>query len=102
MKFADEFAQQMENMLRELATALDPSGSAGRADASASKPKEETNRSKPPFAEKIVERTASALSNLAEGKTDTAEELGDAFQTRLNAAMARLHSSDTSLQVNYW
>jgi hypothetical protein len=97
MKFANEFARQMEDMLRGLATALDPSGPADGANASDPKPREQTDR----LAGKTVERTASALSDSAEGKPIAAEELGDAFQTRLNAAMERLHSSDTSLQVGY-
>ena len=101
MEFASEFARQMEDMLREMATTLESSGDA--ASASDPKSSEEADRLKSPFAEKIVERTTNALSDLVEGKT-TAEELGDTFQTRLNAAMAHLHRSDTNLQVscNCW
>jgi hypothetical protein len=90
----------MEDMLRGLATALDPSGSTGDASASGSKSREETDPQKSPSVEKVVERTARALSDLAGDKPSTAEDFGDAFQTRLTAAMERLHLSDTGLQVS--
>jgi len=99
MEFANEFARQMEDMLRDLATTLESSGPAGGASASDPKSSGETDRLKSPFAEGFVERTTNALSDLVEDKT-TPEELGDAFQTRLNAAMARLQLSDTNMQAD--
>ncbi|KAH9975510.1 Pex19 protein family-domain-containing protein [Lactifluus volemus] len=64
-EFANELARQMEDMLRGLATALDRQALQAR------------------------------LSDLAGDRPSTAEDSEDPFQTRLKAAMERLHLSDT-------
>jgi hypothetical protein len=84
----------MEDMLLGLATALDPSGSTGGASASGSKSREETDPQESPSVEKVVEQTGTG------DETSTTDDFEVAFQTRLKAAMERLHMSDT--QVSRW
>jgi hypothetical protein len=95
--FANELARQIEDILRRLATVLDPSGSTGGPSASGSKSGEETDPQKPPS---VVEQTARGLSGLAGDRPSTAEDFGDPFQTRLKAAMEHLHLSDTGPPVS--
>ncbi|KAH9963690.1 hypothetical protein BGW80DRAFT_1463023 [Lactifluus volemus] len=93
-EFANELARQIEDTLRRLATALDLSGSSGGPSASGSKSGEETDPQKSPS---VVEhwQAARGLSDLAGDRLCTAEDFGDPFQTRVKAAMERLHLSDT-------
>jgi hypothetical protein len=87
----------MEDMLRGLATALDPSGSTGGLNASGSNSGEEIDPQKSPS---VDEQTARGLSDLAGDRPSTAEDSEDPFQTRLKAAMERLHLSDTGPPVS--
>jgi len=102
--FAEEFARQMEAMLRDMVTPQDPSStadSAGTGDASAGEDKTREEAFRAAWEEILVKSMDDALSGLSDGaKSDTADDSQEAFQKSLQEATERLHRSDTELQAD--
>ncbi|KAI0266429.1 Pex19 protein family-domain-containing protein [Gloeopeniophorella convolvens] len=99
--FAQEFARQMESMLRELATPESASNVASGSGATAAEG-DDTERDKAfraAWEAMLVEGMDGALGGLSEGK-DVADTSEDAFQKNVREAMERLHKSDANLQAD--
>ncbi|KAI0300478.1 Pex19 protein [Multifurca ochricompacta] len=102
LEFTEEFARQMEAMLRDLTTPQVPSssaGSAGASDATAGGGAERDKAFRSAWENMLVQSMDGGLSDLADGNEEAAES-EDVFQRNVEKAMERLRRSDTSLQEN--
>jgi len=98
--FAEEFARQMEAMLRDLSIPEDPSSTTDSPGARNAN--DETRQSlKTAWEEMLIKSMDDALSGISDGaKSNSAGDSEDAFQKSLRETTERLHRSDTELQAD--
>jgi len=101
--FAEEFARQMEAMLRDLSIPEDPSSTADSPGTSNTEAGKDKTREafRAAWEEMLVKSMDDALSGVPDGtKSNAAGDSEDAFQKSLREATERLHKSDTELQAD--
>lgn len=100
--FGEEFARQMEEMLRGLSIPEDLSSTADNPGTSNANAGDDKTREvfRAAWEEMLVKSMDDALSGVSGGdESNAAGDSEDAFQRGLREATERLHRSDTELQV---
>jgi hypothetical protein len=100
--FGEEFARQMEAMLRDLSIPEDSSSTADNPGPSNTNAGDVKTREaiRAAWEEVLIKSMDDALSGVSDGaKSNVAGDSEDAFQKSLREATERLHRSDTELQV---